>query len=49
MNRIIWMVIDSVGVGELPDAKAFGDEGVNTLVSIVKSFNDIKIPNMIKH
>ena len=48
MNRIIWMVIDSVGVGELPDAKAFGDEGVNTLGSIVKSFNDIKIPNMIK-
>ena len=27
MNRIIWIVIDSVGVGALPDAKAFGDEG----------------------
>ena len=29
MNRIIWMVIDSVGVGELPDAKAFGDEALS--------------------
>ena len=27
MNRIIWIVIDSVGVGALPDAKAFGDDG----------------------
>ena len=48
MNRIIWIVIDSVGVGALPDAKAFGDEGVNTLGHIVKEFNDIKIPNMVK-
>ena len=42
MNRIIWIVIDSVGVGALPDAKSFGDEGVNTLGHIVKEFNDIK-------
>jgi len=48
MNRIIWIVIDSVGVGALPDAKSFGDEGVNTLAHIVKEFSDIKIPNMIK-
>lgn len=48
MNRIIWIVIDSVGVGALPDAKVFGDEGVNTLGHIVKEFNDIKIPNMVK-
>lgn len=48
MNRIIWIVIDSVGIGELNDSKEFGDEGVNTLGNIVKEFNDIKIPNMIK-
>ena len=48
MNRIIWIVIDSVGVGALPDAKSFGDEGVNTLGHIVKEFSDIKIPNMVK-
>lgn len=40
--------LNSVGVGALPEAKAFGDEGVNTLGHIVKEFNDIKIPNMVK-
>lgn len=48
MNRVIWMVIDSVGIGALPDSKKFGDEDVNTLGHIVKEFSDIKIPNMIK-
>lgn len=48
MNRVIWVVIDSVGIGQLPDSKKFGDEGVNTLGNIVKSFTDIKIPNLKK-
>lgn len=48
MNRVIWIVIDSVGIGALPDSKKFGDEDVNTLGHIVKEFSDIKIPNMIK-
>ncbi|MDK2563188.1 phosphopentomutase [Romboutsia sedimentorum] len=48
MNRVIWMVIDSVGIGQLPDSKKFGDEGVNTLGNIVRSFTDIKIPNLKK-
>ena len=48
MNRVIWMVIDSVGVGALKDSQEFGDVGVNTLGNIVKNHKDIKIPNMIK-
>ena len=48
MNRVIWMVIDSVGVGALKDSEKFGDVGVNTLGNIVKNHSDIKIPNMIK-
>ena len=48
MNRVIWIVIDSVGIGALPDSEKFGDEGVNTLGNIVKEYNDIKIPNMVK-
>ncbi|MGL5314245.1 MAG: phosphopentomutase [Peptostreptococcaceae bacterium] len=48
MSRVVWVIIDSVGIGALPDSKAFGDEGVNTLGNIVKAHNDIKIPNMIK-
>lgn len=47
MSRVVWIIIDSVGIGALPDSKAFGDEGVNTLGNIVKAHNDIKIPNMI--
>src|SRR5215211_4664288 len=30
-NRIILMVLDSVGIGEMPDAAAYGDAGSNTL------------------
>ena len=26
-DRIIWIVLDSVGIGEMPDAAAFGDAG----------------------
>ena len=48
MNRVIWIVMDSVGIGALNDSKEFGDEGVNTLGNIVKEFNYIKIPNLIK-
>ena len=48
MNRVIWMIIDSVGIGQLPDSKEFGDLGVNTLGNVVKMHPDIKIPNLIK-
>ncbi|HSQ88431.1 phosphopentomutase [Romboutsia sp.] len=47
MSRVIWVIIDSVGIGALPDSKKFGDEGVNTLGNIVKVHNDIKIPNLL--
>ncbi|MDU7966345.1 MAG: phosphopentomutase [Paeniclostridium sordellii] len=48
MSRVIWMVIDSVGIGALPDSEKFGDVNVNTLGNIVKSYKDIQLPNMIK-
>lgn len=37
IERVIWMVLDSMGCGELPDAKNFGDVGANTLGNIVKA------------
>lgn len=44
-KRVIWIVLDSVGMGELPDAKRFGDEGSNTLGNIAKTVG-LSVPNM---
>ena len=30
-KRVFWLVMDSVGTGEMPDAARYGDEGSNTL------------------
>ncbi len=46
INRAILIVLDSVGVGELPDAPDYGDTGSNTLGNIVKSSGGIRLPNM---
>ena len=46
MKRIFIIVLDSFGIGALPDAEAFGDVGVNTLASCVSS-GQLHIPNLI--
>ncbi|HHX67217.1 MAG: phosphopentomutase [Miniphocaeibacter sp.] len=46
-NRIHVLVMDSVGIGEAPDAANFQDEGSNTLGNISKTL-DLKIPNLEK-
>lgn len=48
MRRVIWIVLDSVGMGALPDAEKFGDENANTIVHTWEYNKGIKIPNMIK-
>ncbi len=45
-RRVIWIVLDSVGMGEAPDAAAFGDEGSNTLGNISKAVGGLSLPNM---
>ena len=47
MKRVFLIVLDSFGVGALPDAKDFGDENANTLESIAKT-GTLNIPNMTK-
>ena len=42
MARVIWMVIDSFGVGHAPDAEKFGDVDANTLGNIAKVFEQEK-------
>jgi phosphopentomutase len=46
VDRIIIIVLDSVGIGELPDAYKFGDEGSNTLVNTARAVGGLKIPNL---
>lgn len=45
-KRIFLIVIDSVGVGEMPDAKDYGDEGANTIRNISLATNGIHLPTM---
>jgi len=47
INRVVLIVIDSVGMGEMPDSEKFGDVGVNTLKRISTYGEKIKIPNLI--
>ncbi len=48
INRAILIVLDSVGIGELPDAADFGDVGSNTLGNITKKCGGISLPNLSK-
>jgi phosphopentomutase len=48
INRFILIVMDSVGIGYLPDAQTYGDEGANTLGHISKYSKILSIPNLIK-
>ena len=36
-KRVFLIVLDSFGIGEMPDAFKFGDEGANTLRSVSES------------
>lgn len=47
-RRIFTIVIDSLGVGALPDAASYGDEGTDTLGHISQSMEEFKIPNLQK-
>ena len=46
MKRIFLIVLDSFGIGAMPDSESFGDVGVNTLGACATS-SQLKIPNMI--
>jgi phosphopentomutase len=47
MSRVITIVCDSLGVGELPDAKDFGDEGSNTLGHVLTAENP-SLPTLVR-
>ncbi len=46
MKRVFLFVLDSFGIGAMPDAPSFGDVGVNTLAACATS-QKLNIPNMV--
>lgn len=48
MSRVLLIVLDSLGVGEMPDAAKYGDVGANTLVHIKEKYKDLSIPNLVE-
>lgn len=46
IERAIIIVLDSVGIGELPDAADYGDAGSNTLAHVCEAVDGIRLPNL---
>jgi len=48
VKRVFLIVLDGVGVGELPDAAKYGDVGSNTVGNIAEALGGLSMPNMEK-
>lgn len=48
INRVILIILDSVGIGAMPDAHLYGDEGSNTLLNIYRNIENFKLENLEK-
>jgi len=48
MKRAIVIVLDSFGVGEMPDAEKFLDKGADTLGHLIETFGELDLPNLEK-
>ena len=46
-QRVIWIVLDSAGIGEMPDAPAYGDTGSDTLGNIAR-LRPMRLPNFAR-
>lgn len=46
-RRVVWIVLDSVGIGAMPDAAAYGDVGSDTLGNIA-SRRKLRLPNLCR-
>src|SRR5436853_1205684 len=46
-RRVIWIVLDSVGIGEMPDAAAYGDAGSDTLGNLARR-RPMRLPNLCR-
>lgn len=48
MNNFITIILDGVGIGELPDAHLYNDQGSNTLVNMAKEVGGLNLPTLKK-
>ena len=48
MDNFFLIILDGVGIGELPDAVKYGDEGSDTLCNIAKAVDGLNLPNFEK-
>ena len=46
-RRVVWIVLDSVGIGEMPDAADYGDAGSDTLGNIARA-RELTLPNLCR-
>jgi phosphopentomutase len=46
INRVVLIVLDSLGVGALPDAAQYGDSGSNTLAHVAEAAGGLALPNL---
>ncbi|MEN2984748.1 MAG: phosphopentomutase [Dictyoglomaceae bacterium] len=46
MKRVILIILDGVGIGELPDAYKYNDQGSNTLANIARAIGGLNLPNL---
>lgn len=44
-RRVVWIVLDSVGIGEMPDAAEYGDAGSDTLGNLARA-RQLDLPNL---
>ena len=45
-RKVLWLVLDSVGAGEMPDAARYGDTGANTLGNTARAAGGLRMPNL---
>ncbi len=46
INRVVLIVLDSVGAGSLPDASEYGDEGASTLSHVAEACGGLNLPRL---
>ncbi|MBM4429184.1 MAG: phosphopentomutase [Chloroflexi bacterium] len=48
IQRVVLVILDSVGIGALPDAARYGDEGSDTLGNLARALGGLELPNLQK-